>query len=521
MARTAASSLVRPLAASLAVGVLVQGLTWRARPGLGWAVLVPLLLLVMSWRWRTTSRSACLVRWMVGAWAVTAAAAVAARASDWALVLGGGSSAIALLVFALAAAAGAGSVGELLGVARLAARLPAQGPAAAADAWGDLRGGLLDLVRGEARRLAVGLLVGLPVTAVVAVLLASEPAFAAAVSHGLHGSGDGASFALASAITGGAVLLGHAVIRRGAGSVDPKVPAPPPPLVPFRGPDLALETGPRHRGSWPWVLQASTLLAVLLQLAAVLAVFAVVTVGPLLRGHAWLQAPGTRTYAQAVHAGFVQMVVAVALVLVVVLGGISLVGRGDGAAGPSRVRRALTPAALLVLLLTAAPLFVSRRGLHLYEEAYGTTYLRILVAFGQLAMAGAVTTVALHVARPSPRGLGTTWVALGIVCGSLLPWFNADADIARKNLARTLPGAVDPEVSTVPLDEVYLGSLSVDAVAGLPAEVTGDCEKLGPLLKMWAQRDGDAEAEGRTLHDWRSRRGLLGPALAASCPRDP
>jgi len=233
---------------------------------------------------------------------------------------------------------------------------------------------------------------------------------------------------------------------------------------------------------------------VLAQVLAVFAVYVVANASSLFEGHAHLRAPGTGTYAGYLHEGFTQVSVATLLaVACVVVGHVLLRPRQGAARIPGG--RALVGIELGLLAMVGVTLASCAHRLSLYEEAYGYTYLRLVVWLLQLGVAGLLAmTVARCVARAwTGWGAALAWsgVAFTVLAGSL----DADGWIARRNVDRVHQGA--------PLDLDYLASLSEDARGVLPEVYGMDHDQAAYLGAIWADRAAEHSAGG-----WRARRGL-------------
>lgn len=180
-------------------------------------------------------------------------------------------------------------------------------------------------------------------------------------------------------------------------------------------------------------------------------------------GHEYVERITGLTYAEYVHQGFGQLTVATALTLLVVWAAARKAPRTT-AADLAWLRGSLGLLCALTLVVVASALY----RMHLYQEAYGFTELRLLVDvfegwLGLLVvgvMAAGVTLKAGWLPRAALlSGAGFLF---------LLAAINPDAWIAQRNLDRyEASGQVDWE---------YLQGLSADAVpvlATLPADVAG------------------------------------------------
>ena len=168
-------------------------------------------------------------------------------------------------------------------------------------------------------------------------------------------------------------------------------------------------------------------------------------------GHDSLERTTGLTYAQYVHQGFGQLTVATALTLLVVWAATRKAPR----ATPSDrtwIRVSLGLLCALTLVVVASALY----RLHLYEQAYGLTRLRLLVAVFE-GWLGVLVLAVIAGAGP----LRARWLPrFGLLCGVVLllglAAANPDAWVARQNLERY--------AATQTVDWEYLSDLSADAL---------------------------------------------------------
>jgi hypothetical protein len=197
-------------------------------------------------------------------------------------------------------------------------------------------------------------------------------------------------------------------------------------------------------------------LAPVLVVDAVFAAFLVAQAAAFFGGHDYVQRTTGLTYAEYVHQGFGQLTVATALTLLVI--GVAA-RKAPRATASDRTWLRAALGALCALTLVVVWSALSR--MHLYQEAYGFTRLRLLVDvfegwLGVVLLLVAGTGVAL-------RGPWLPRAALltGVVALLGLAALNPDAWIARHNL--------DRYADTGKVDWVYLQGLSDDAVPALAA----------------------------------------------------
>ena len=180
-------------------------------------------------------------------------------------------------------------------------------------------------------------------------------------------------------------------------------------------------------------------------------------------GHGYLERTTGLTYAEYVHQGFGQLTVATALTLLVVWAAARKASRAT-AADLVWVRASLGLLCVLTLVVVASALY----RMHVYQEAYGFTQLRLLVDvfegwLGLLVLGVMVAGVTFRAAW-LPRAALLSGAGLLL----LLAAVNPDAWIAEHNL--------DRYAETGKVDWDYLQGLSADAVpvlATLPDDVVG------------------------------------------------
>ncbi|MFI7062644.1 DUF4153 domain-containing protein [Kribbella sp. NPDC050124] len=180
-------------------------------------------------------------------------------------------------------------------------------------------------------------------------------------------------------------------------------------------------------------------------------------------GHKYLERITGLTYAEYVHQGFGQLTVATALTLLVVWAAARKAPRAT-AADVVWLRVSLGLLCLLTLVVVASALY----RMHVYQEAYGFTELRLLVDvfegwLGLLVLAVMVAGVTMKASwLPRAALLSGASLLLG------LAMLNPDAWIAQRN--------IDRYAETGKVDWVHLQGLSDDAVpvlATLPDDVVG------------------------------------------------
>jgi two-component system sensor histidine kinase BaeS len=192
-------------------------------------------------------------------------------------------------------------------------------------------------------------------------------------------------------------------------------------------------------------------------------------------GHDYLRRTTGLTYAEYVHQGFGQLTVATALTLLVVWAAARKAPRA------TRTDRAWLRTALgLLCLQTLVVVASALHRMHVYQEAYGFTRLRLLVDvfegwLGLLVLAVIASGVALRAAwLPRFALLSGAVAMLGLAA------INPDAWIAERNLGRY--------AETGRVDWYYLQNLSDDALPVL-VRLSEDRERCA--LLGWREAPGD------------------------------
>ncbi len=197
-----------------------------------------------------------------------------------------------------------------------------------------------------------------------------------------------------------------------------------------------------HRFEW---------LAPVLVVDAVFVVFLVAQATVIFGGHDYLERTTGLTYAEYVHQGFGQLTVATALTLLVVWAATRR-AQQETSADRAWIRVSLGLLCALTLVVVASALY----RMHVYQDAYGFTRMRLLVDvfegwLGVLVLATMAGGLTLRAAWLPRFGL---FSGVALLLG--LAAINPDALIARQNLDRyEASGTVDWH---------YLGDLSDDAV---------------------------------------------------------
>ncbi|MGH3647233.1 MAG: DUF4153 domain-containing protein, partial [Micromonosporaceae bacterium] len=204
---------------------------------------------------------------------------------------------------------------------------------------------------------------------------------------------------------------------------------------------------PRPVRRWEWLVPLTALVVLF-------ASFVAVQLTVLFGGHPHVLRTAGLTYAEYARQGFAQLV----LVTLLTLGVLAAVGRWAPRRTPlDRALLRLVGGALCVLTLVIVASALYR--LHLYQQAYGFTRLRLLVDAFELWLGGMFVLILAAGARLRGGWLPRAVVATGVAMLLGLTALNPDGFIADRNLARYQ--------DTGKLDTYYLGYLSADAVPAL------------------------------------------------------
>lgn len=213
---------------------------------------------------------------------------------------------------------------------------------------------------------------------------------------------------------------------------------------------------------WEW-------LAPVLVVDAIFAVFVASQIFVVLAGHEYLRDTVNLTYAEYVHEGFGQLVVATALALVVVWA-------ASRRAGPGNVeQRWLRLSTGLLGVLTLGVVVAALGRMAVYQDAYGFTRLRVLVNAFEGWLGVVVVAVLVLGLLGRARWVPRFALVSGAVVVLVLSLMNLDAFVAHRN--------IDRYEASGKLDTYYLTQLSPDA---LPAMV----ERLPEDLARCVVHDG-------------------------------
>jgi len=343
-----------------------------------------------------------------------------------------------LLAFFTLIASGVVRAGELL------VRRPApESPTPAQSGWHGARRQAFPIVR--------GLLLALPVVAVLAALLASADLVFAERLEGLLDIFKldnlveyifrlGYVLVLASAFTG---VLAQALSPRG----------------------LSQSPDPHE----PWKMRFLGSIEAFIILGSVVALFAfflAIQFQYLFGGQANITAAGF-TYSDYARRGFFELVAVAVLSLSLYLFLSAITRRSE-----SRQQTTFSALSILLIALVLVILVSALQRLLLYEEAYGFTRLRTYthIFIPWLALLLAVTIVLEILRRPGHFGLALVMCVFGF--SLTFPILNVDALIARLNLDRVRAGQVVESNNMrgeADLDARHLTDLSADAVPVIAA----------------------------------------------------
>jgi two-component system, OmpR family, sensor histidine kinase BaeS len=218
---------------------------------------------------------------------------------------------------------------------------------------------------------------------------------------------------------------------------------------------------------WEWAVPVGLVIAVF-------AGFHLAQASATLRGHDYVRETTGMSYAEYVHQGFAQLTVATMLMLAVVALTLRKAAR-DSESDRRWLRLMLGMLSLLTLGVVAAALW----RMHLYQQAYGFTSLRLFVDGFELWLGLIVLMVLASLVRLSTRWVGRGAVLSAAALMVVLAGLNPDAWVARHNIERF--------ESTGRLDAAYLATLSDDAVptiagSSLPEELKACILHVSPYV---------------------------------------
>jgi hypothetical protein len=249
---------------------------------------------------------------------------------------------------------------------------------------------------------------------------------------------------------------------------------------PLRVERLALPPGTPVARRFEWLVPV-------VLVVAVFAVFVTAQAAALFGGHAYLRRTTGLTYAEYVHQGFGQLTVATLLTLGVVAAASRKASRAT-AQDRLLLRLALGALCGLALVVVGSALY----RMHLYEQAYGFTRLRLLVSVFEAWLGLLVVLVLVAGARFRAGWLPRAALLSGAGFLFALAAANPDAYIARHNLARF--------EQTGRVDWGYLAGLSDDAaptLSTLPADLRGRVAHVDRSHDDWLEWNlGRARARG-------------------------
>ena len=219
-----------------------------------------------------------------------------------------------------------------------------------------------------------------------------------------------------------------------------------------------------HRFEW---------LVPVLLVDAVFAVFVAAQLSVFFGGHEYVQRTTGLTYAEYVHQGFGQLAVATLLTLLVVWAASHWAG--DTFADRLWLRVSLGLLCALTLVVVGSALY----RMHLYQEAYGFTQLRLLVDLFEGWLGVLVLAVAVAGLVRWRVWLPRFALITGVVALLGLAAINPDAWIAERNL--------DRYADTGRVDWHFLRNLSADAVPVFDGR--SGAEVLCGMPRYWSQDD--------------------------------
>lgn len=291
--------------------------------------------------------------------------------------------------------------------------------------------------------IARGLLLGLPMAAIFAVLFASaDPIFRSTIE-------DIFGFSIDIGDLPGRVIFAAACAWLAAGLLSIAASGIPSVSAASLGAAAAPQVASRRK-----VLGQTETVTVLVLVDLVAGAFVAFQVAYLFGGLDTLAAAGM-TYSDYARRGFFELVAAACLAggLVVVLE-IATAGRSA----------AYVVAALALAVLTLVVLASAWLRLDLYQQAYGWTELRFYVAAAIVTLGVGIALGGVLLVRDQMRWLGHGLVAIGFVALLVVNALAPAAFVAERNVARLLDASLVPPDGRLGLDTAYLGAIGDDAI---------------------------------------------------------
>ncbi|MGA8047054.1 MAG: DUF4173 domain-containing protein, partial [Dermatophilaceae bacterium] len=231
---------------------------------------------------------------------------------------------------------------------------------------------------------------------------------------------------------------------------------------------------------WEWAVPVGLVVALF-------AGFHIAQASATIRGHDYVQETTGLSYADYVHQGFAQLTIATMLMLAVVAVTLRKAAT-ETAQDRIWLRVMLGTLGVLTLGVVAAAMW----RMHLYQQAFGFTSLRLFVDGFELWLGLIVLMVLVSLVRLSTRWVGRAAVLAAAVLMVGLSVLNPDAWVAQHNIERF--------ESSGRIDAAYLATLSDDAVpviaeSSLPEDIRACVLHVEPY----------ASAAGVTVHegdDW-------------------
>ncbi len=221
--------------------------------------------------------------------------------------------------------------------------------------------------------------------------------------------------------------------------------------------DLNVPQGRPVRHTWEWLVPVGLVIGLF-------AGFVIAQATAMWGGHDYIQRTTGMSYADYVHEGFGQLAVATFLTLLTV----ALSARkAPRTSERDRLvfRGAIGTLCVLALVVVASALY----RMHVYQDAYGYTIMRVLVDGFELWMGLVLVCVLIAGLRLNGRWIPRVALLSGALLVLAIGLANPEAWVAEQNIQRYH--------ATGKIDLPYLGSLGPDASpvisSGLPAEIVG------------------------------------------------
>jgi two-component system sensor histidine kinase BaeS len=254
------------------------------------------------------------------------------------------------------------------------------------------------------------------------------------------------------------------------------------------------------RTRWEWAVPLGAVIATFV-------LFLAAQASAMFGGHEYLRSTTGLTYAEYVHQGFGQLTVAAALTLLVI-GLVVRVAARETAEDRLWLRVGLGTLCVLTLVVVASAL----HRMHLYQDAYGFTVLRVWVDAFEIWLGLVILLVLVAGIRLRGEWIARSALALAAAAILGLAVLNPAGWVAAHN--------IDRFHATGKLDIAYLGELGLDAAPTIASRLPVDLAACA-LHPEWAYPPLSVHAPQNTFPGWNLGRARGLDAIARVAPPAP